>query len=332
MEYREIGRSGIKASAIGLGCWAIGGGGFWDGSDDDAEAREAVSYALEHGVTLIDTAPGYGDGKSESLVGEVIRGAKREDIVISTKCGIIWWGDQGGYMHTLDGKRYYRNLEPYSMRAEVEKSLERLHTDYIDVLFTHWPSLECFPTPIERTMRGLLDMKREGLIRAVGASNIDLAQLKEYLDVGQLDVTQPPYSMLNRGIEGAFVDYCADNAVSIFAYSPLEQGLLTGRITMDYEPKPGTYRADYLTWYRRPNRVQVIDMLAGWSDLLKKYDCTASQLVIAWTIAQKGITHALCGARKVKHLEENIQAASIELEQPDMARMRADVEKLELKA
>ena len=330
MQYREIGKSGIKASAIGLGCWAIGGGGFWDGTDDDAQARKAILYALEHGVTLIDTAPGYGDGKSEALVGDVIKDLCRKEIVVSTKCGIVWWGDQGGYMHTLDGKRYYRNLEPDSMRSEVEKSLKRLNTEYIDVLFTHWPSLESFPTPIERTMRGLIEMKRDGLIRAIGASNVNVEQMKEYMDVGQLDVTQPPYSMLNREIEGEFLDYCTSNLISVFAYSPLEQGLLTGRITMDYEPKPGTYRANYLSWYQKSNRIQVIKMLDGWADLLDKYNCTASQLVIAWTIMQKGITHALCGARKVEHIKENIVGGSVDLAQSDELRMRGDIENLKI--
>ena len=328
MQHREIGGTGIQASVIGLGAWAIGGGGFWDGSDDDKEAVQTLRLALDSGINLIDTAPGYGDGKSERLVGEAIAGYSRSKLVISTKCGIIWWGDEGGYMHTLNGIRYYRNLEPHSIRYEVEQSLKRLRTGYVDVLFTHWPSLESFPTPIERTMRCLLDLKEEGLIKAIGVSNVSLSQLKEYMDVGQVDVAQPPYSMLTRDIEGAYTAYCIKNKISIFAYSPLEQGLLTGKITMDYEPKPGTYRSDYLSWYQKQNRKQVIDMLAGWSDLTQKYAASLAQLVIAWTIAQPGITHALCGARKREHVDENGKGASLVLAPDDLARMRRDAEQL----
>jgi len=330
MQYREIGKSGVVASAIGLGTWAIGGGGFWDGTDDDREAVRAIQFAIDNGVTLIDTAPGYGGGKSEALIAEAIRGHDRSQLVLSTKCGIVWWGDEGGYMHTLDGIRYYRNLEPHSIRHEVEQSLKRLCTDYIDVLFTHWPSLESFPTPIERTMRGLMDLKEEGLIKAIGASNVDLSMIKEYVDVGKLDVTQPPYSILNRGVEGDYLTYCIEKDISLFAYSPLEQGLLSGRITMDYEPPQGTYRADYLRWYEKQNRQQVINMLNGWSDLTEKYNATFSQLVIAWTTAQPGITHALCGARKQRHVEENIKGGSITISVEDIARMRSDAERLVL--
>lgn len=325
MQYREIGKSGVVASAIGLGTWAIGGGGFWDKSDDDREAVRTIRAALEAGVTLIDTAPGYGDGKSERLVGEAVRGLPRESYVISTKCGIVWFGDEGAYMHTLDGKRYYRNLSPKSMRIEVQNSLERLKVDYIDVLFTHWPSLPDYPTPIAETMQGLLDLKKEGLIRAIGASNVSLSQMKEYMAVGQLDVTQPPYSMLSRGFEDGCLPYCVENNIAVFAYSPLEQGLLTGRITMDYEPPKGTYRADYLSWYKPENRIKVIRMLDGWKDLAEKYGATLSQLVIAWTIAQRGMTVALCGARKSKHVAENVGAGALELDAADIARMRADV-------
>ena len=328
MDIREVGRSGVKGTAIALGTWAIGGGGFWDKSDDDKEAIETIRSAVESGITMIDTAPGYGEGKSERLIGEALKDIPRDSYSISTKCGLVWFGDEGGYMHTLDGKNYYRNLSPKSMRIEVEMSLERLGTDHIDVYFTHWPSLPSFPTPIAETMQGLMDMKKEGLIRAIGASNVDLSQIKEYVAAGQLDAIQPPYSMLTRDIEAEVLPFCIENNISVFAYSPLEQGLLTGKIGMDYEPPAGTYRADYLSWYKKENRIKVINMLDSWKDLTAKYDCSISQLVIAWTIAQKGLTFALCGARRRKHLEENIKAGNLVIAPEDLLRMRADVEAL----
>ena len=329
MELRKVGKSGVVGTAIALGTWAIGGGGFWDKEDDDIEAIETIRAAVEGGITMIDTAPGYGEGKSERLIREALKDVPRDKYTISTKCGLVWFGDEGGYMHTLNGKRYYRNLTPKSMRIEVENSLERLGVDCIDVYFTHWPSLPSFPTPIAETMQGLVDMKKEGLIKAIGASNVDLNQIKEYMDVAHLDAIQPPYSMLTRGVEAETLSYCVENEISVFAYSPLEQGLLTGNIGMDYEPPAGTYRADYLGWwYKKENRIKILNMLEGWKDLTEKYDCTVSQLVIAWTIAQKGITFALCGARKRKHLLENIKAGNLKIEQADLDRMRKDVEAL----
>lgn len=149
-----------------------------------------------------------------------------------------------------------------------------MNTEYIDVLHTHWPSLPSFPTPISRTMEGLLKLKEEGKIRAIGVSNVDVPMMKEYMAAGRIDVNQPPYSMLTRDIEGETLNYCIANDISIFAYSPLEQGLLTGRITMDYEPAPGTYRADFLPWYKKENRIKVINMLDGWKDIAEKYNAT----------------------------------------------------------
>ena len=328
MKYREIGKSGIRASVVGMGTWAIGGDPWWDKETDDHESEIAIRTALDNGVNLIDTAPGYGRGRSERVVGKAIKGIDREKVVLSTKCGLIWWGNEGAFMMEIGGVKIFRNLEPHSIRTEIENSLRNMGTDYIDVLFTHWQSLPEFPTPVSRTMEGLLALKQEGKIRAIGVSNCDVPLMKEYMQTGRIDVNQPPYSMLNRGIEGEFVDYCAENDISIFAYSPLEQGLLTGKITMDYEPGEGTYRADYIPWYRKENRKKVIDMLDGWADLAEKYDATISRIVIAWTFSQKGISHVLCGARRAKHVLENVKAGDITLEARDLARMRKDIEAL----
>jgi methylglyoxal reductase len=325
MKTREIGRSGIHASVVGLGTWAIGGDSWWSATDD-AESVRAVQAAIDAGITLIDTAPGYGFGRSERVVGQGIKG-KRDKVVLSTKCGLIWWGDRGAFFFEHEGKPILRNLEPDSIRTEVENSLMNLGTDYIDVLHTHWQAVEPFKTPIEVTMEGLLRLKEEGKIRAVGVSNCDVAQMEAYMAVGRIDVNQPKYSMLDREIEDTILDYCIRHDISIFAYSPLEQGLLTGKITMDYDPPEGTYRTQ-IPWYSRENRARVIAMLDGWKDLTEKYGATLAQIVIAWTCAQPGITHVLCGARRARHALENAKAGALTLEAGDIARIRADVEAL----
>ncbi len=172
-----------------------------------------------------------------------------------------------------------------------------------------------------------MKLKEEGKIRAIGASNVDVSQIKEYQAAGVLDSVQPRYSMLDRGIEQNLLPYCIEQNISSLAYSPLEQGLLTGKIGMDRTLKEGEAR-NSIPWFKSENRRKVLDMLDKWKDLTEKYDCNLAQLVIAWTIAQPGITFVLCGARKVEHSTQNAAAGDLTLEQQDIQRMRNDVEAL----
>jgi len=315
MQQREIGQSGIQASVVGLGAWAIGGGPWWGETDDEQSVR-AIQAALDAGINLIDTAPGYGWGRSEEVVGRAIRG-RRDQAVISTKCG-LWWED---------GRVVRRCLRPETIREEVEMSLKRLDTDYIDLYFTHWQSVEPDFTPIAETAACLTDLKDQGKIRAIGASNVDTAQIEAYCAACTLDANQPKYSMLDRAIEAEIVPACQQHNVSIFAYSPLEQGLLTGAIGMDTTFGEGQYRNE-IPWFKPENRRRVLEVLAGWSDLTEAHNCTLSQLVIAWTVGQPGITFALCGARRPEQVRENAGGGAIALKEEDIQRMRRDVEAL----
>jgi methylglyoxal reductase len=325
MKTRKIVRTDIEASVIALGAWAIGGGTWWGESDDDESVR-AIRTAIDTGVTLIDTAPVYGWGRSEEVVGRAVKG-RRDKVVLATKCGLWWHDDQGPLFFELEGYSVRRCLRPGTIRREVEDSLRRLDTDYIDLYQTHWQSPEPENNPIADTMECLLQLKEEGKVRAIGASNIDVAQIEEYRKFGVLDAIQPRYSMLDRQIEAELLPFCRENNISTLVYSPLEQGLLTGKITMDQTFSPGEYRNN-LPWLQPLNRQKVLNMLEGWSGLTGKYGCTLAQLVIAWTVAQPGITFALCGARRVEHSLENAAAGDIVLEHEDMAKMRGDVESL----
>lgn len=325
MERRIIGKSGIEASAIAMGAWAIGGGPWWGESDDAASIR-TIDAALDSGVDMIDTAPVYGFGRSEALVGKALDG-KREQAIIATKCG-LWWGDsRGAAFFSQDGHDVRRSLRPGTIRLELEQSLKRLRTDYIDLYQTHWQALPADPTPIAETMGCLLDLKQEGKIRAIGVSNVTPEQVAEHCAVGQIDAVQPRYSMLDRKIEADLLPACREKGISTLVYSPLEQGLLTGKIGMDATFDETSFR-NMIPWYKLENRRRVLALLAGWQDLTAKYDCTLAQLVIAWTLAQDGVTFALCGARRPGNMIDNAGAGGLALEAIDIARLRADVDAL----
>lgn len=326
MLLRELGTSGIQASAIAMGAWAIGGGSWW-GENDDTLSIRAIYTALDQGINLIDTAPVYGFGHSEDVVGRAIKG-RRDQVVIATKCGLRWQRqDFGAFYFERDGRRVFKSQHPDSIREEIEISLTRLGTDYIDLYQTHWPTLTPDSEPIAATMACLMRLKAEGKIRAIGASNVSLEQIQEYQRHGVLDVVQMRYTMLDRKIEGALLDYCQAQNIAVLAYSPLEQGLLTGKVGMDRVFGEGEIRAGK-AWFAPVNRQRVLDMLAGWQDMIRKYQCELSQLVIAWTLAQPGVTHALCGARKPDQVQDNAGAGRLLLEPADILRMRRDVEAL----
>ena len=320
MLYREIGQSKIQASVVALGAWAIGGGPWW-GQNDENDSIRTIHESLDGGINLIDTAPAYGFGLSESVVGKAIRD-RRDKVVLSTKCG-LWWNDtRGAAFFEMEGKTVRRSLDPETIRIEIESSLQRLGTDYIDVYHTHWQSVQPYYTPIAETMECLMQLKKQGKIRAVAVSNCDPMQMAEYEQTGKIDANQPKYSLLDRNIEqDGIVDYCVDNNISILAYSPLEQGLLTGKIGMDAVFTDTEYRNN-ISWMKPNNRQKVLDMLRSFTPLTEKYRCTMAQLVIAWTFSQRGISHVLCGARKPHNVRENLAAGDLVLDESDIQTIR----------
>ncbi|MCL2158708.1 MAG: aldo/keto reductase [Oscillospiraceae bacterium] len=323
MQYRNIGASGISASAVGLGTWTIGGGTWW-GETDDNESVRTIHAAMDAGINLIDTAPMYGWGRSEEVIGKAIKG-RRDKAVVSTKCG-LWWNDsRGAFFFELEGIKVTKCLRPETIKIEVEDSLKRLGTDYIDVYHTHWQAAEPDKTPIADTMECLMKLREEGKIKSIAVSNCDTNQMDEYLKIGRIDANQPHYSMLFRDIEADILPYCIKNNMSILTYSPLEHGLLTGKITMDTKLDENEFRSG-TPWYKPENRRRVIDMLGGWKELAEKYGCSIPQLVIAWTANRPGITHVLCGARRPEQAEENARAGGMKLSDADTARMNADID------
>ena len=312
METRPIGRSGARASAIGLGTWAIGGW-MWGGTDE-AESIGAIRASIDGGVTLIDTAPAYGMGRSEEIVGKAIAG-RRSEVILATKCGLVWHTARGNHFFDQDGRPVHRYLGPESIAYELEQSLRRLGTDHVDLYITHWQDPT---TPIAETMGALADLKRAGKIRAIGASNLTTADLEAYLAAGGLDAVQEQYSMVHRDIEAEIVPLCLRNDVSVLSYSSLALGLLTGRIGPER-----AFHGDDLR-IRDPrfspeNRARAVAFAAAVKPIADAHGASVAELVIAWTIRQPGITFALSGARNPDQASENARAGRIRLSEADHA-------------
>ena len=320
MMTREIGRSGISTSAVGLGTWAIGGW-MWGGTDEQASIA-AIQASIDEGVTLIDTAPAYGMGRSEEIVGLAIKG-RRDKVVLATKCGLVWHVQRGNYFFSQQDKPVHRHLGHESIRHEVEESLRRLGTDYIDHYITHWQDPT---TPIAETMAALEELKAEGKIRSIGASNCSSDDLAAYAAAGQIDAVQEEYSMVKRNIEQEIVPFCRRRSIAVLSYSSLALGLLSGKIGLERTFSGDDLRKDNPR-FSVANRSKVAALMEVLRPIAGEHDASAAQIVIAWTIAQPGITSALCGARNPEQARENAAAGRIRLSPSELAIIDAAISK-----
>jgi aryl-alcohol dehydrogenase-like predicted oxidoreductase len=329
MEKRKLGASSVEASVITFGAWAIGGW-MWGGADRK-EAIDAIRVSIDHDVTSIDTAPAYGQGLSEEIVGEAIRKTDRDKIQLFTKFGLRWDTSLGEFffkskdnagrdisMHKLASRE--------SIIRECEDSLRRLKTDYIDLYQIHWPDGS---TPIAETMEALHLLLDQGKIKAAGVCNYNAAQLAEAGKTITLAADQVPYSMLYRNIEQEIIPYAVDHNIAIIAYSPLQRGLLTGKILPGHHFNEGDTREGN-AFYSTENIARVNTFLDKLKPLAKEKNATVGQLVIRWTVDQPGITIALVGARNRKQATENAGADQIRLSGDELAFISGELNKLEL--
>ena len=316
MLTREIGNSGINASAVGLGTWAIGGW-MWGGTDEKA-AVDAIRASIDKGITLIDTAPVYGMGRSEEIVGRAISG-QRDKIVLATKCGLVWHTQKGNHFFDQQDKPVHRYLGKDAIIYEVEQSLSRLGTDYIDLYITHWQDPT---TPIAETMEAMEQLKKDGKIRAIGASNTSVEDLNAYVAAGQLDALQEEYSMVKRDIEETLLPGCADQNVSMLSYSSLALGLLAGKIGPDRKFDGDDLRKDN-PLFSIANRHCISKLMEQIAPICDAHGATSAQVIIAWTLQQPGITFSLCGARNPQQANENADAGHIKLSQDDILKINA---------
>jgi methylglyoxal reductase len=314
MRYRPLGQSGIQASVVAFGAWAAGGWR-WGGADEKVSVA-AIQAALDAGVTLIDTAPAYGLGRGEEIVGKAIRG-RRDKVVIVTKCGLTWKAQKGTFFFATDEKgkndagpyRLHKYLGPEIVREDLEESLKKLGTDYVDLYMTHWQDPS---TPIEDTMALLLEFKRQGKIRAIGACNAKVPDLDRYRAKGPFDADQERYSMLDRDLEKGQLEYDRKNNIAVLAYSPLHHGLLTGKVTPDRKFGEGDLRNGHAS-FTPENLEKVGTLLEKLRPIADRHGITFGPLAVAWALAQPGLTHALVGARDPKQAVENAKAGDVVL-------------------
>ncbi|HTO34375.1 MAG TPA: aldo/keto reductase [Pararhizobium sp.] len=309
---RQIGKSSVSASAVGLGTWAIGGW-MWGGTDEK-ESIAAIRASLDAGVTLIDTAPAYGLGRSEEIVGKALAG-RRDKAVIATKCGLVWHTQKGRHFFDQEGKPVHRYLGRDAILHEVEQSLKRLGTDYIDLCITHWQDPT---TPIEETMRALEDLRAAGKIRAIGASNVSRDDLDAYIAVGGLDAIQERFSMMDREIEAELLPLTRAQGIATLSYSSLALGLLSGTVGPGRVFSGDDQRRDNPR-FSVGNRQKAAALADSIRSVAERHGASIAQIVIAWTLAQPGVTFALCGARNPAQALDNARAGTIRLDAADLS-------------
>ncbi len=307
MQYRKIGNSDIEASVVAFGAWAIGGWK-WGGTDAN-QAVDAIDAAIAEGINFIDTAAVYGFGVSEEIVGKAIEKHAREKLVIATKCGLRW-DIESNHLHVeSEGKRVFRTLSADSIAWELDESLRRLGTDYVDLYQTHWPDLHTAP---EDVMQALIKLKQAGKIRSIGFCNASLNDLEVGLATGELDVDQEKYSLLDRERAADNLPLCAKSNLSFLAYSPMAQGLLTDKLNTPRHYNEGDLRIDNPR-FSQENVSAIVDVLAPVRALAADRSQSVEHMVLAWTLQQPGLSHVLVGARTAQQAKHNAQAGSVEL-------------------
>jgi len=313
MRYRPFGRTGLKVSAVGFGCWPMAGDRY--GAIEDGEAIKAIHRALDRGVNCVDTAPAYGAGHSEEVVARALEG-RRKDLILVTKCGVKV--PPPGQLGPL------RDASRSNILAEVDASLKRLRTDWVDVLLIHWPDSS---TPFEESMRALEDVVGSGRARFVGVSNFTGAMLAECLSTRRVDVSQVGYHLLDRRQETETFPFCLANGIGVMGYGSLGHGLLTGAFTAATTFEAGKdWRAGGVAFGQPIFRGDNLKANVGVAERLRREiaeprGVSLSQLALAWVLGNPAISTALVGARTPAEVDANDAGAELDLTADERARI-----------
>ncbi len=309
METKKLGYSDLQMTPVGLGTWAIGGGDnpFGWGPQDDEDSIATIRRALDLGINWIDTAAGYGRGHSEEIVGEAIAGL-RDEVILATKCGILW---------QEDGSNIYFKLKADSIRREVEDSLRRLNVEVIDLYQIHWPNPD---EDIEEGWSTVAELVKEGKVRYGGVSNFNVEQLKRIQSIHPITSLQPPYSMVVREIESEILPFCAENNIGVIVYSPMQAGLLTGKMTKE---RVANFPDD--DWrkgspnFQEPELSLNLELVDKLRPIAERNGRSLAELAIAWTLRRPEVTGAIVGARRPDQIEQTVGAGTWRLSEEEIA-------------
>jgi aryl-alcohol dehydrogenase-like predicted oxidoreductase len=310
MERRKLGNSDLYITPIGLGAWALGGGGWYGGwgPQDDSDSIATIHCALDLGINWIDTAPYYGRGHSEEIVGKAIAG-RRDEVILATKCGMVWNAASG---------KFDKRLTADSVRREVESSLRRLNTDLIDLYQIHMPA-----ETDEETAEGwntIADLIHEGKVRYGGVSNLSVAQHKRMQALHPITSSQPSYNMVMRADEVELLPYCAANNIGVIVARPVLGGLLTGTFTRETAANlPDDDWRKRRNWFQGPELSASLTLVEGLRPIAKRHDRTIAQLAIAWILRRPEVTSVIVGARQPAEIVEDLGASELRLSVEDLA-------------
>ena len=312
MQRARLGKTDLNLTRIGLGTWAIGGGNWkfsW-GPQDDGESIKAIYRALELGINWIDTAPAYGLGHCEEVVGKALAGMTQRPIV-ATKCGRCWDSH----------RQIVPRIKRESVLSEAEDSLRRLKIDTIDLYQIHWPQPD---EDIEEAWEAISSLIRSGKVRYAGVSNFSRSQLERIQPMAPVASLQPPYSMLVRGVEDELLPYCAQNDIGVIVYSPMQKGMLTGKVTRQWVDtlSPEDHRRND-PQFQEPKLSANLALVDALRPIAEAHGKTVAQLAIAWTLRRPEVTAAIVGARRPDQVDGLIGAAEWTLSTSDLAAINA---------
>jgi aryl-alcohol dehydrogenase-like predicted oxidoreductase len=306
METRQLGKSDLNITPVGYGAWAIGGSGWqfaWGAQDDD-DSVAAIHRALELGVNWIDTAAVYGLGHSEEVVARALKEWSGAKPYIFTKCGLRW--DEQGNVQ--------KNLHADSLSREVEDSLRRLGVETIDLYQIHWPPEDLESPDLEEGWSILNALQRQGKVRWIGVSNFDVKQMRRAQSIAPITSLQPPYSLINRGIEEDILPYCQREDIGVIVYSPMASGLLTGAMTRERAarlPKDDWRSSD--PEFREPRLSRNLALVEHLREIGKRHGRSPGEVAIGWTLRNPAVTAAIVGARNARQADGVMRAGEFRL-------------------
>ncbi len=298
MKYSQLYQTDAQLSQLSLGTWVFSGGTWGDANEQDCIG--AVHAAMDMGINVIDTAPIYGNGRAESIVGKSLQQGRRDHVIIASKCGLV-----------AKGKSIALSLKPESIFAEIEQSLRRLKTDHIDLYQCHWPDPK---TPMADTLACLMELKQQGKIRWIGVSNFTLQNLKDAVPSGCVQTLQSPLSMLDRAIAQEILPFCVQHQIGVFAYGPLGGGILSGK----YSEPPVLSKEDARSFFYKYYRGESFQRITGFLKKISSLNYRLSEIALNWVRQQDGVVSVIAGCRNAAQVARNVSAIDWELSRDEM--------------